>query len=121
MGRLEVSCRRFAILSGIEQDPGDYAACIHPSTPGLQRKGTLALITEPAGSRDIETCKLTQRVVVDSYFSDSALSLTSSLLNALDHANTALLQYNYAPPSPPEGPGDTLVQSGSTRARRARV
>src|SRR3954470_24162993 len=98
MGRLEVSCRRFAILSGVEQDPGDYAVCVQPSIPGMQRKGTLAIITEAAGSHpslDVEACKLTQRVVVDSYFSDSALSLTSSLLNALDHANTALLQYNY--------------------------
>src|SRR6266566_6383077 len=125
MGRLEVSCRRFAILSGVEQDPGDYAICVHPSSPGLQRKGTLALITEPAGSHPslaTEACKLTQRVVVESYFADSALSLTSSLLNALDHANTALLEYNYSSPdSSSGGPGDVAVQSGGVKPRRAKV
>ncbi len=111
MGRLEVSCRRFAILSGAEQDPGDHAICVHPGAPGLQRKGTLAVITEAAGSYpalDVEACRLAQRVVVESYFADSALSLTSSLLNALDHANAALLQYNYTshelPPGDDAGP-----------------
>src|SRR5438067_6133903 len=127
MGRLEISCRRFAILSGVEQDPGDYAVCVHPSAPGLQRKGTLALITEPAGgypSVATEACRLTQRVVVESYFANSALSLTSSLLNALDHANTALLQYNYASPEAPSdsGTGEAVaVQTGGVKPRRAKV
>jgi hypothetical protein len=117
MGRLEVSCRRFAILSGAAQDPADHAICVHPGAPGLQRKGTLAVITEAAGSYpalDVEACRLAQRVVVESYFADSALSLTSSLLNALDHANAALLQYNYTSHDmPPGGAGEAMQGDGA--------
>ncbi|MEO8286385.1 MAG: hypothetical protein ABI670_08085 [Chloroflexota bacterium] len=127
MGRLEVSCRRFAILSGIEQDAGDYSVCVQPSAPALQRKGTLALITEGSGehpSLAVEACKLAQHVVVENYFADNSLSLTSSLLTALDNANTALIQYNYSQgidASTQANGAEVAVQGGGTRARRAKV
>src|SRR5207245_379118 len=124
-------CRRFAIQSGVEQDPADHAICVHPGAPGLQRKGTLAVITEAAGSYpalDVQACRLAQHVIVESYFADSALSLTSSLLNALDHANSALLQYTYTSHDlPPGNGGEVMVQGGSSKdegrryQRRAKV
>jgi hypothetical protein len=108
----------------VEHDPAGYAICVHPSAPGLQRKGTLAIITEAAGSHQSlaeEARRLAQQAIVESYFADSSLSLTSSLLNALDHANTALLRYNYASHEPPHrAPGEVTVQNGA-KLGRARV
>src|SRR2546421_342504 len=38
MSRLEVACRRFALLSGVRQEPGNYTTCILPKgTPGQKR------------------------------------------------------------------------------------
>ncbi len=127
MGRLELSCHRFAVLSGVRQEAGDYSICIHPLASGLQRKGTLALLTEPAGdhpSLGMEACRLAQRAVIQHYFADSSLSLTSSLMNALDNANGTLLQYNYnrESPQPENGSGGGVaVQAGGVRTKRAKV
>ena len=100
MGRLEVCCRRFALTSGVEQPPEDFAACVRPADPALQRKGLLAVITEPYGdpaTLSTDACRLAQQVLVEKYFADNSLSMTTALLNALDHANNELLQLNYAP------------------------
>src|SRR5512146_1613669 len=96
MARMELSCRRFALFGGAHVDAGSYSVCVHPGAPGLQKRGTLALITEPAGSlaQGEDACRLVQRAVVDGYFSDHSLGLTGSLLNALDTANNAVLQHN---------------------------
>lgn len=108
MARMEVSCRRFALFGGMQTDAGAYAVCVQPDAPGLQKRGTLALITEPVGSVALEAdaCRLAQRAVVEGYFSDHSLGLTGSLLNALDGANNALLQYGagWAGESPENGP-----------------
>ncbi|HET9493661.1 MAG TPA: hypothetical protein VFR15_05480 [Chloroflexia bacterium] len=97
---MEVSCRRFALASGVEQPPDDFTACIRPADPALQRKGLLALITEPYGdpaTLSADACRLAQQMLVERYFADNSLSITTALLNALDHANNELLQQNYAP------------------------
>ncbi len=96
MARMELSCRRFALFGGAQVDAGSYSVCVHPGAIGLQKRGTLALITEPAGSlaQGEEACRLVQKAVVDGYFSDHSLGLTGSLLNALDTANNAVLQHN---------------------------
>src|SRR5205823_12331190 len=98
MGRLEVSCRRFALLSGIAQDATTYVSCVHPRGVG-GRKGLLTLVTEPAGVHpglSTGACGLVHEALVRHYYSDNSLSLTSGLLKALDAANSALLRYNYA-------------------------
>jgi hypothetical protein len=127
MGRLEVCCRRFALASGVEQPPEDFTACVRPADPGLQRKGLLALITEPFGDPaglSTDACRMAQQVLVEKYFSDNSLSITTALLNALDQANNALLQINFAPErlaadgtyGPPAG-GRLSI----SRSKRARV
>ncbi|MEP6774644.1 MAG: hypothetical protein ABJA50_03530 [Chloroflexota bacterium] len=93
---MELSCRRFALFGGAQVDADSYSVCVHPGAPGLQKRGTLALITEASGSlaQGEDACRLVQRAVVDGYFSDHSLGLTGSLLNALDTANNAVLQHN---------------------------
>src|ERR1041385_4760791 len=84
--RLEVACRRFAILSGIEQEPDNYSICVQPLNAAWQRKGMLMLATEPAGSHpalSVEACRVAQDVLVQHYYMDNSLSLTSGLLKAL--------------------------------------
>jgi hypothetical protein len=127
MGRLEVCCRRFALASGVEQPPEDFTACVRPADPGLQRKGLLALITEPFGDPaglSTDACRMAQQVLVEKYFSDNSLSITTALLNALDHANNALLQLNFAPERL-AADGTYGPQAGGrlsiSRSKRARV
>ena len=125
MARMEVGCRRFAMFGGMQIDASAYAICVHPSAPGLQRRGTLALIGEPVGSVALEAdaCRLAQRTVVEGYFSDHSLGLTSSLLNALDGANNALLQYGAGWPGG-DGAGDSGeggVALQSVKTKRVRV
>ncbi|HYO48790.1 MAG TPA: hypothetical protein VEW94_02970 [Chloroflexia bacterium] len=126
MGRFEVSCRRFAVLSGIQQEPGDFSICIHPRANGLQRKGTLALLTEPAGdhpSLGAEACKVAQEAIIEHYYADHTLSMTSSLLGALESANSALLQHNYGHEAARNfhEPGAVAVRAGGVKTRRAKV
>ncbi|HYP39155.1 MAG TPA: hypothetical protein VEX13_02245 [Chloroflexia bacterium] len=126
MGRFEVSCRRFAVLSGVQQEPGDFSICIHPRTNGLQRKGTLALLTEPAGdhpSLGAQACKVAQEAIIEHYYADHTLSMTSSLLGALESANSALLQHNYSHEGPRNlhEPGAVAVRAGGVKTRRAKV
>jgi hypothetical protein len=114
------------MFGGMQIDASAYAICVHPSAPGLQRRGTLALIGEPVGSVALEAdaCRLAQRTVVEGYFSDHSLGLTSSLLNALDGANNALLQYGAGWP-PSDGAGDSGEGGGvalqSVKTKRVRV
>ena len=83
MSRLEVACRRFALLSGVRQEPGNYTTCILPKgTPG-QKRGLLAMVTEPAGEHPAlasAACRLAQDVVVRHYYTDEFFSITSGLL-----------------------------------------
>ncbi|MEO5952159.1 MAG: hypothetical protein ABIQ44_06755, partial [Chloroflexia bacterium] len=113
MARMEVSCRRFAVFGGMQTDAGAYAVCVQPGAPGLQKRGTLALITEPVGSVALEAdaCRLAQRAVVEGYFSDQSLGLTGSLLNALDGANNALLQYGAGWANDPPENGPVLLKT----------
>ena len=114
------------MFGGMQIDASAYAICVHPSAPGLQRRGTLALIGEPVGSVALEAdaCRLAQRTVVEGYFSDHSLGLTSSLLNALDGANNALLQYGAGWPGG-DGAGDSGEGGGvalqSVKTKRVRV
>jgi hypothetical protein len=126
MGRFEVSCRRFAVLSGVQQEPGDFSVCIHPRANGLQRKGTLALLTEPAGdhpSLGAEACKAAQEAIIEHYYADHTLSMTSSLLGALESANSALLQHNYGHDGARNlhEPGAVAVRAGGVKTRRTKV
>src|SRR5437588_2358797 len=127
--RLEVACRRFAVLSGIRQEPDTYISCVLPGAATGQRKGLLALVTEPAGEHPAlatDACHLVHDVILRDYYTDHSLSLTSSLLKALDSANSAMLQYNYQDEHPLQidsRPGIMAlsVQTGSVRTRGAQV
>src|SRR5689334_16295292 len=128
MARLEVACRRFALLSGIRQEPGNYTTCILPKGGAGQRRGLLAIVTEPAGDHPAlatGACRLAQDVIVNRFYTDDFLSLTSGLLKALDAANAALLGYNYSDDEQPpqsRGPaGPVAIQAGGVRARRAQA
>lgn len=122
--RLEVTCRRFAVLSGIRQEADDYIACLQPR-PG--RKGTLALLTEPAGEHpalSVEVCRLARKIIAEQYVADASLSMTSGLLAALDAANNAVLRYNYADAlgeSNLDSSPLVAVRAGGARARRFKV
>ncbi|MFL5732167.1 MAG: hypothetical protein ACJ78Q_03120, partial [Chloroflexia bacterium] len=94
-----------------------------------QRKGLLALVTEPAGDHPAlatDASRLVHDVLVQQYYSGQSLSLTSGLLKALDGANGALLEHNYAdePVRPDGGEGQgapVAVQVSGVRTRRAHV
>lgn len=121
---LEVTCRRFAVLSGTRQEADDYTTCIQ-TRPG-SRKGTLALLTEPAGdhpSLSVEACKLAQKIIGDHYATDNSLSLTSGFLGALDAANSAVLRFNYASQGDDaeDAGGPVPVRTGGLRAGRFKV
>lgn len=123
--RLEITCRSFAVRSGIRQEAADFTTLIQPK-PG-SRKGTLALLTEPAGdhpSLSVEACKLAQKIITDQYSADTSLSLTSGFLGALDAANSAVLRFNYASPQDEPGEeagGPVAVRAGGSRARKFKV
>ncbi|MEO6456887.1 MAG: hypothetical protein ABIO92_01225, partial [Chloroflexia bacterium] len=127
MGRFEVTFRKFAILSGVRQEAGDYAICVHPPTANLQRRGTLMLMAEPAGlhaSFGVDACRVAQGAVIEHYYGDHSLSLTSGLINALDSANNTLLQYNYekiGDHGNKAQSGAVAVQGGGVATRKARV
>ena len=127
MGRFEVTFRKFAILSGVRQEAGDYAICVQPPTSALQRRGTLMLMSEPAGlhaSFGVDACRVAQNAVIEHYYGDHSLSLTSGLINALDSANNTLLQYNYEKSGErgnQEQPAAVAVQGGGVATRKARV
>src|SRR5438128_1491438 len=127
MGSLEVACRRFALLSGITQDADNYVVCVRPNGAEGQRRGTLALVTEPAGEHPAfsgDACRLVHEVLVRQYYTDNSLSLTSGLLKAIDSANSALLEYNYNNEvlhlNAGQG-GVVAVQAGGVRTRRSQV
>jgi hypothetical protein len=119
---MEVSCRRFALFGGAQADADAYSVCVHPGAPGLQKRGTLALITEPAGSltQGDEACRLVQRALIDGYFSDHSLGLTGSLLNALDTANGVVLQHNSSW-ADGEGTHGAAAAPQMTKTRKTRV
>lgn len=122
--RLEVTCRRFAVLSGIRQEADDYIACVQPRSG---KKGTLALLTEPAGDHpalSVEVCRIARKMIADQYVADSSLSMTGGLLGALDAANNAVLRYNYASAlgeSQLDSSPLVAVRAGGARARRFKV
>ena len=129
MGQLEVACRRFAVLSGIAQDPASYITCVRPQGPEGARKGLLALVTEPAGDHPALSggaSLMARDIIVQQFYSDSSFSLTSALLKALDSANSALLHQNYSysdemPTPESRGTAAVAVQAGGVRTRRAQV
>lgn len=130
MGRLEVACRRFAVLSGIRQEPGIYTSCVLPRGAAGQRKGLLALATEPAGEHPAlasGACKLAQEVVTQHFYANDYISLTSGLLRALDAANDALLEQNYSEDIRQAAGASTAaslnvaVRSGGIRSKGAHV
>jgi hypothetical protein len=126
MGQLEVSSYSFALRSGVRQDSTDNAACIQPQEANLRRKGALALLVEPAGEHPSladEACRLAQSVISSQYFADDSLSLTTSLLSALDGANRAVLENDYAQQgnSTNQAESGVAVQSGGVRTKGAKV
>jgi hypothetical protein len=129
MGQLEVACRRFAVLSGIAQDPASYITCVRPQGPDGARKGLLALVTEPAGDHPALSggaSVMARDIIVQHFYSDNSFSLTSALLKALDSANSALLHQNYSyseelPAAESRGGAAVAVQAGGVRTRRAQV
>ncbi len=126
MTRMELSCRRFAVFGGMQIDTSPYSVCVHPIAQVLQKRGTLALISEPVGSVALgaDACRLAQHTVVEGYFSDHSLGLTSSLLNALDAANNALLQYGSGwtgTDSDDNAPGGNVAVQTNTKTKRVRV
>ena len=121
--RLEVTCRRFAVLSGIRQEADDYIACVQPRSG---KKGTLALLTEPAGEHpalSVDASKLARKIITEQYVADTSLSMTSGLLTALDAANNAVLRHNYASALGESNMDSPLVavRAGGARARRFKV
>ncbi|HKP53480.1 MAG TPA: hypothetical protein VJ183_12625 [Chloroflexia bacterium] len=137
MGHLELSSHSFALRSGVrvdgngskeEGESGDaYAACVLPQDPSLKRKGGLAVFVEPAGEHPSladEACRVAQSVITRQYFSDGSLSLTSSLLSALDSANRAVLEHDYEQrngSNPGGGDSSVAVQGGGVRTKGAKV
>lgn len=128
MGRLEVACRRFAVLSGVRQEPGNYTSCVLPRGLAGQKRGLLALVTEPAGehpSLGSDACRLVQDVVTHHYYSHESISLTSGLLKALDAANSALIERNYSDDLRQAAGGNAApsvaVRAGGIRSRGAQV
>jgi hypothetical protein len=126
MGRLEVACRRFALLSGIAQDAAAYVSCVQPGSVGA-RRGLLAVVTEPAGDHpalSTGACVLVHETLVRHYFADGSISLTTGLLKALDGANSVLLRYNYADEATHAATGTdgaVAVQGGGVRTKRSQV
>jgi hypothetical protein len=63
--------------------------------------------------------------VIRHYYGDHSLSLTSSLINALQGANSALLRYNYGndggAETSPGGADSVAVRAGGVQTRSARV
>lgn len=128
MGHLEISSYGFALRSGVRQESTDNASCVQPQDANLRRKGALALLVEPAGEHPSladEACHLAQSVISSQYFSDDSLSLTTSLLSALDGANRAVLEHDYArhggSPSTNAAESGVAVQSGGVRTKGAKV
>ncbi len=127
MGHLELSSRSFALRSGVREDADSYATCLQPDDANLRRKGALALLVEPAGDHPSladDACKLAEAVVNKQFFSDTSVSLTASLLGALDAANRAVLEHDHVPhtSSPANGSeGSIAVQGGGVRTRGAKV
>src|SRR5438132_13393160 len=124
MGCLDVACRRFAALSGVRQEPDNYTVCVRPKGATGQRKGLLAVITEPAGEHPAlgtEACRLAHDALIEQYYNDSSFSLTSGLLKALDGANNALLQYNNGdePPHLGSDQGRAVAYAGGVRTRQS--
>ncbi|HVG00785.1 MAG TPA: hypothetical protein VND68_13175 [Chloroflexia bacterium] len=111
-------------MSGIRQEADDYIACLQPRSG---RKGTLALLTEPAGEHpalSVEACRLARKIIAEQYVADASLSMTSGLLAALDAANNAVLRYNYANAlgeSNMDSSPLVAVRAGGARARRFKV
>ncbi len=137
MGDLELSSHSFALRSGVRVDGNEgnkegseggnaYAACIVPHDATHKRKGGLALLVEPAGEHPSladEACRVARSAITQQYFSDGSLSLTSSLLSALDSANRAVLEHDYGQrngPNPNEE-GSVAVQTGGSRTKGAKV
>lgn len=132
MGNLETACRRFALLSGITQDADNFAICVHPRGMAGQRRGLLALVTEPTGDHrafSLDACRLVHEVLIQHFYTDNSLSLTSGLLKAIDSANSALIEHNYSQ-EPPQAEGErgaigiagsVAIRAGGVRAKRSQV
>ena len=137
MGHLELSSYGFALRSGVRVDGNDnsdgddarkgYSACIVPQGAHLRRKGGLALLVEPAGEHPSladEACRVAQATITQQYFADSSLSMTSSLLSALEAANRAVLEHDFGQRSgsgSDSGDGSIAVQTGGVRTKGAKV
>src|SRR3954470_10675103 len=98
MGHLQLSTSGFSLRSGVREDGDKYATCIQPDDAALKRKGALALLMEPAGDHPSlanDACHLAESVINQQFFSDTSVSLTTSLLGAIEAANRAVLEHDY--------------------------
>src|SRR5947209_16890169 len=87
---------QFQLIGGIRHDPAHCCVRVEPGGAAGARKGALYLVTEPAGHPAYggDACRLVQATLARAYYDDPAASLTTSLTNALNKANQALIAYN---------------------------
>jgi hypothetical protein len=99
---------QFQLIGGIRHEAGDCVVAVEPGGAVQQRKGALYLVTEPAGDLAVggEACSLVGATLAHEYYADASPSITTSLAQALNKANTGLVQYNrqvFAANDPPAG------------------
>ncbi|MDQ6693206.1 MAG: hypothetical protein M3014_02115 [Chloroflexota bacterium] len=124
MGNKDSGFRRFAVLSGVRQEADDLCHIVRQAQG--ERRGTLVTLCEPAGDHPSlggRACRVAQEELARAYFSNTSLSITTALLDALDHTNSELLHYNFGGENPQQkgGNGSVAVQSGGIRTRGAKV
>lgn len=103
MSRLHTSVAQWGLISGIRQDSSDLIV-VSPLPPRFSpeaRKGQVFVVVEAEGdvSRGRSACELVANTLVEAYYADGSVSLTSSLRKAMRAANEALYRFNFeAPP-----------------------
>lgn len=103
MARLHTSIAQWGLVSGIRQDTSDLidVAPLPSRFAPETRKGQLIIAVEAEGdvSRGRSACTVVAQTLRETYYTDEAVSITSSLRAALKAANAALYQFNFeAPP-----------------------
>src|SRR3954466_7117756 len=87
---------QFQLIGNIRHDAGDCIVAVEPGGAAQVRKGALYLVTEPAGDPALggEACRLASTTLAHEYYADASPSVTTSLGDALNKANQALIHYN---------------------------
>jgi hypothetical protein len=125
--QIEIKQFGFGLLSGMRRDNDGYSSLTYPPDSTQRRKGALALLVEGAGdhpSLSDEACAIAIETITRAYYEDNALSVTTALLNAIELANSAVLEHCYAPATNIAAgaePHTVAVGTSGSRARGARV